>query len=87
MPEDTNTTVNGDYLRQFIERVMKLEDDKDVISEDISEVYKELKGVGFDPKIVRKIVAALRKDKEKREEEQSLLQLYAQAIGQLDLFA
>jgi uncharacterized protein (UPF0335 family) len=87
MSEDANTTVDGGHLRQFVDRVMKLEDDKDVISEDISEVYKELKGVGFDPKIVRKIVAALRKDKAKREEEQSLLQLYAQAIGQLDLFA
>ena len=51
------------------------------------EIYSEAKSVGFDPKIVRKIVAARKKAADARREENELLSLYADAIGQGDLFA
>ena len=75
--------VAGDRLRSFIERIERLEEEKANIAEDIKEVYAELKGVGFDAKIVRKVVSLRKKDSEKRREEEELLDLYKTAIGML----
>ena len=55
MDEITNATAQ--QLKAFIERVERLEEDKKNISDDITGVYAEAKGNGFDPKIPRKIVA------------------------------
>lgn len=79
-----NSTVDGGHLRAFIERVEKLDEERRAIVEDISEVYKEAKGVGFDVKIIKRIVALRKKSADARAEEAELLALYASAI-QLDL--
>ena len=77
-------SVAGDQLRLIIERVEKLEDEKQDIMEFIKSVYGEAKAVGFDTKIIRKLVALRKKDEDTRREEATLLDLYASAIG-LDL--
>lgn len=73
--------ISGDRLLAFIKRVERLEEEKKVIAEDIKEVYGEAKAVGFDVKIVRKIVKLRKMDKEAMSEEQELTGLYANAIG------
>jgi len=69
-------------LRTIIERIERLEEDKAGIMTDIKEVYDEAKGEGFDVKILRKIVSLRKKDRVKREEEQTILDLYLHAIGE-----
>jgi len=81
-----NSAVAGDELRQFIERVERLEDEKSTLALDIREVYAEAKGMGFDKKAIRKIIAIRKQDADKRREEQAVLQLYAEALG-MDVFA
>lgn len=73
--------VAGDRLRSFVERIERLEEEKAGLAEDIKEVYAELKGVGFDAKTVRKIIALRKLDHEKRRESEELLDLYKSAIG------
>lgn len=73
--------VAGQRLRNFIERVERLEAEKAALMEDSKEVYAEAKGVGFDVKIMRKIVSLRKMDTEKRREEKELLDLYLSAIG------
>lgn len=73
--------VAGKRLKSFIERVERLEDEKKVLTEDVKEVYAELKAVGFDTKTVRKIVLLRKQDISKRNEEAELLDLYTSAIG------
>lgn len=73
--------VSGNRLKAFIERVERLEEERKAISEDVRDVYGEAKGTGFDPKIMRKIVALRRTNLERRREEQELLDLYMSAIG------
>ena len=68
-------------LRQFIERVERLEEEKAGISSDIKNVYAELKGRGFDAKAVRQIVAIRKLDNSERQEQESILELYMQALG------
>lgn len=70
-------------LRSFVERIERLNDDRDAILADRKEVYAELKGEGFDAKIVRKLITIRRMDKAKRQEEEALLDLYLSAIGEL----
>lgn len=72
---------NKDEVLQYISRIEKLEEEKKATSEDIKSVYTELKGNGYDPKIIRKLVSIRRKSKEERQEEEALLDLYMTAIG------
>lgn len=73
--------VGGERLRSFVERIERLEEEKSHLAEDIKEVYAELKGVGFDAKTVRKVIALRKLDSEKRRESEELLDLYKTAIG------
>lgn len=75
------SAVDGGHLRAFVERVEKLEEEKRAVADDIKYVYGEAKGTGFDPKIIRKIVALRRQDKSKRQEEEEILDLYCSALG------
>lgn len=75
--------VGGERLRSFIERIERLEEEKAALMEDIKEVYAEAKGVGFDVKTIRKVVALRKLDVEKRRESEELLDLYKSAIGMM----
>jgi len=73
--------IAGKRLQSFIDRIERIEGEKAELSEDIKEIYAEAKGVGFDTKTIRKIVTLRKIDREKREEQKMLLELYASAIG------
>lgn len=68
-------------LLSFIERVERLEAERDALSQDIREVFSEAKAVGFEVKIMRKLLKLRKIDSQKRAEEQALLETYAAAIG------
>lgn len=74
-------SVAPDQLKAFIERIERLEEDKTAITGDIREVYAEAKANGFDVKIMRKVVALRKKDRNERLEEEAVLDLYLQALG------
>ena len=73
--------VSGQRLKAFIERVERLEEEKAGLAEDIKDIMAEAKGTGFDTKTMRKIIRLRKMDKQKREEEEELLELYKSAIG------
>ncbi len=73
--------VSGQRLKAFIERIERLEEEKAALAEDVKEIYAECKGVGFDVKIVRKVIRLRKMETEKRHEEEQLLDLYKTAIG------
>lgn len=75
--------MTNNQLKSLIERIEKLEDDKRSIADDIKDVYAEAKGNGFDPKILRKVVALRRQDADKRLVEQTLISTYMEALGML----
>jgi uncharacterized protein (UPF0335 family) len=68
-------------LKSFVERIERLEEEKSGIASDIKDLYSELKGEGFDAKIVRKIISLRKKDRQERQEEEELLELYKAALG------
>ncbi|NNU16518.1 DUF2312 domain-containing protein [Parvularcula sp. ZS-1/3] len=75
-------TVAGERLRLFIERVENLEEEKKEIMDQVKEVYAEMKGEGYDTKVVRQIVRLRKMDRADRQEQEALLDLYLSAIGE-----
>ena len=73
--------VAADQLRAFVERIERLEEEKKVIADDIKDVYAEAKGNGYDVKILRKVVSLRKKQPHEREEEEAVLDLYLDALG------
>lgn len=73
--------VAADELRQFVERIERLEEEKAGIASDIKDVYAELKGRGYDTKAVRQIVRMRKQDHSERQEQEAVLELYMQALG------
>jgi len=77
---DTTQPTAAAHLRSFIERIERLEEEKKGIAEDIREVYSEAKGTGFDPKVLRKVVALRRMDPDERAEFEHVLETYMAAL-------
>ena len=73
--------VAGARLKSFIERVERLTEEKQAISDDIKDVYAECKSVGFDTKAVRKIIALRKIDRDTRAEQDAILETYLTALG------
>lgn len=69
-----------DRLKSFVERIERLEEEKRGLQEDIKEIYAEAKGTGFDTKIMRKLITRRRMDKADREEQDTILELYEDAL-------
>jgi len=73
--------VAADELRLLIERAERLEEEKKGIADDIRDVYGEAKGRGYDPKIVKRIVALRKRKREDVQEENAILETYLSALG------
>lgn len=71
-------------LRQFVEQIERLEEEKKALSADIRDKYLEAKAVGFDVKALRQIVRLRKKSKAERQEEEGILEVYMHALGMLD---
>ena len=80
--EDTNITrAKDDRLKSLIERVERLEEEKNNLLSDIKEVFSEAKGLGYDPKIMRKVLIIRKMDIDERLEQEALLDTYRNALG------
>lgn len=81
MPRAKAGPVNAERLESFIRRIEKLEEERASIGIDIREVYGEAKGVGYDVKTMRKVVALRKMDAADRAEQETLLDVYMHALG------
>ena len=70
-----------DRLRLLVERIERLEEEKKGISDDIRDVYAEVKAVGYDAKIVREVVRLRKLDSNTRSEQETILDTYKCALG------
>ena len=73
--------VSGERLKQYIERIERMEAEKSGLGDDIRDVYAEAKSAGFDSKIMRMIVRLRKMASDKRREEEEILDIYKSAIG------
>ena len=80
-PARSQTIVAG-QLRALVQRIERLEEEKAALTVDIREVYAEAKAHGFDGKTLRQVVRLRKIDKTDRAEQEALLDLYLEALGE-----
>ncbi|MEN9419871.1 MAG: hypothetical protein RI988_3492 [Pseudomonadota bacterium] len=85
MPEAGHNSVAADELKKLMDRIETLDDERVALGEQIRSVYMEAKAAGFDTKPIRKLVALRRRDRGQILEDKAMLELYASALGCLDL--
>lgn len=75
--------LSAEHLKQFIERIERLEEEKKTIAEDIKEVFAEAKSTGFDAATMRQILKIRKKNAADIEEEEYLLDTYKRALNMI----
>ena len=73
--------VSTDRLRSFVDRIERLEEEKQALAADIREVYSEAKGAGFDVKVMRQLIQLRKLDKDDRTQMEEILSVYERALG------
>lgn len=72
----------GDRIRSFVERIEQIEIELQELGDGKKEVFAEAKSEGFDIKILREIIKLRKQDKEEREEQETLLDVYMRAMDE-----
>jgi uncharacterized protein (UPF0335 family) len=72
--------IAGDQLRAIVERIEHVDDEIKELTEAKKEVYQEAKANGFDVKVLREVIRLRKQDQKERDEQESLLDAYMQAI-------
>jgi uncharacterized protein (UPF0335 family) len=72
--------IAGDQLRTIVERIEQVEEEIKELTEAKKEIYQEAKGNGYDVKILREVIRVRKQDAKERDEKETLLDIYLQAI-------
>ena len=78
---DATYRVTANELRQFVERIERLDAEKKDLAEQQKEVMAEAKSRGYDTKVLRKVIALRKRDKDDIAEEEAVLEMYKEALG------
>jgi uncharacterized protein (UPF0335 family) len=80
--ETMSDPIQGDQLKTIVQRIERLEEEKKTLLDDIKDIYAEAKANGYDVKVLRKVIALRKRDLSERREEEAVLDLYLQAVGE-----
>jgi uncharacterized protein (UPF0335 family) len=72
--------VAGDQLRVIVERIEHIEEEIKELTEAKKAVYLEAKGNGFDVKTLQEVIRVRKQDQKERDELETLVEVYLQAI-------
>lgn len=73
-------TTTSESLRTYVERIERIHDERDALSEDLSDLYTEASDNGFDKRALKSVIAWRRKDRKQAEEQQALFESYLAAV-------
>jgi uncharacterized protein (UPF0335 family) len=77
------TATSKEKLRQYVDRIERLEEEKTELMGQIKEVYGDAKALGFDTKALRQVIRLRKQDAKERAEAEMVLDLYLQALGEI----
>lgn len=77
------TSSGKEKLKQLVARIERLEEEKASLAADIKEVYGEAKGLGYDTKVLRKVIRLRKQDAQERAEQEQIMDLYLLALGEI----
>jgi uncharacterized protein (UPF0335 family) len=72
--------IPGERILSIIERIEHIDEELKALNEGKKEIFSEAKGEGFDVKVLKQILQLRKQDKEERDEQESLLDLYLRAM-------
>lgn len=75
-----DNSVEDGQLLALVERIERLEEDAKTVADEKKDVFAEAKGAGYDVKIMRKVIARRKADRDKLSEEEELIATYERAI-------
>ena len=75
------TGIAREQLRSIVERIERLNEEKDALAQDVKEVFAEAKANGYDTKTLRTVIRLRKQDSAERQEQEALLDLYLRALG------
>ena len=73
--------IDSNRLQSIVERIERLNQEKDDISSDIRDIFAEAKSAGFDPKILRAVIRLRKMNAADRDEQEALIDIYKRALG------
>lgn len=73
----------ADILRGLVDRIEAIEGEIKERNADKSDVYKEAKANGYDTKALREIIRIRRQAPDERQEHETIVELYRNALGML----
>jgi uncharacterized protein (UPF0335 family) len=76
-----HNSVAGDQLKSFVERIERLQEEKQTIADDIKDVFGEAKAMGFDRKVMNEMLRLRKMDEMQRQEWEALRDTYGHALG------
>ena len=80
-PLRTGSAAAPELLRQYVERIEQLEEEKSQLMGDIRDAYAEAKGHGLDPKTMRQVIKLRGMDRQSLMEQDEMLELYRSHLG------
>lgn len=78
---DNSHRIAAAELKSFCERIERLEEEKKTISDDIKDVFTEVKGRGYDAKVMKEMLKLRAMDETERNDREALRSVYAEALG------
>ena len=72
--------IAADRLRTIVERIERLESERDGITSDIKDVMAEAKSAGFDTKAIRAVIKLRKMNAADRDEQEIFLETYRKAL-------
>ena len=76
--------IAGGRILSIIERIEQLEEEIKALNEGKKEVFAEAKGEGYDLKVLREILKIRKLDRDERDEQESLIDLYMRAMSEAE---
>ena len=67
-------------LRSLIERIERLEEEKQALASDVRDIYAEAKSAGFDTKVMKTVIKLRKMEASDRDEQEHLLDTYKKAL-------
>ena len=79
--QNTSNTKKDKKLKSFTKRIERLEEEKYNITNNIKEAFSKGTDMGYDPKVIRKVLILCKIDVDERLEQKVLLDTYRNKLS------
>lgn len=80
-PGHNTDGIAADRLRSLVDRIERLNTEREAIGSDIKDIYTEAGSAGFDVKVLRQLIRIRKQDPDAVAEAEAMLEIYRAALG------